>query len=186
MNKNSLLTENYYNKFKSLYNIIGHLHFKEFDHDFHILADYLESINNRKFDINDRFIVEHIDTDFYMTNNNTIGINLYNLIEAFLKTDVPIYTLLIYTNHFGIKDEVIKILGNAYDKNNFPTIIETFIASAHYPKSFESDGINNDNISKHAICMMKGTPRSHRLAFYNKVVELDMLDKIAISVNGLK
>ncbi len=186
MNENALITRKYYEKLKSIYNIIGHLHFKEFDHDFHILSDYLLSIANNKFGVTDRIIIEHIDTDFYMTNNNSVGINLYNLIEAFLKTDTPLYTLLIYTNHFGIKPEIIRILGDKYDDNDFPTIIESFIASPHYPISFDNNDINNDTINKHAICMMKGTGRSHRFAFYNKLNELNLLNKVVTSVSGLE
>lgn len=178
------ISDNYLTALKQKYNIVEHINICDIDRDFHKVADVLLKYRYEPFKINDRFLFEHFDTDFYQTNFAEIGLNLYNLIEAFLKTNTPLYTLLIITNHFGIDREINKLLTD-HDTNDRPTVIKTFINKLSYPSNFNSfDDISNNNITKHAICMMLGTQRSHRSALFNEFKKFDLLSKIATSIKG--
>jgi len=182
--KTTQITNNYMLAIKAKYNIIGHLNIIQFDSNFHELVEFLDEIRKDKFEENDRILIEHFDTDFYPSNNDSFGIFLYNLVEAFLKSNTPLYILLFLTNHFGIKREFDTLLRN-HNKNDYPSIIETFISTKSYPSDF-TFAHDNSNIHKHAICMMSGTERSHRSAIYNKMNEFKLLSKIAVSIRGLQ
>jgi len=179
------VSDNYLKKIKHKYNVVEHINMCDIDQNFHVVTDMLTTYSNTTFDINDRFLFEHFDTDFYQTNFTEIGLNLYNLIEAFLKTNTPLYTLLLITNHFGIDKEIKKLLLK-HNSNDFPTVIETFINKLSYPVDFDKfKSLSNDNITKHAICMMLGTQRSHRTALFNEFKKHDLLAKVASSIKGI-
>jgi hypothetical protein len=174
-------TDNYFNKINGKYNLVGNFSMLEIVKDFSILSDFL-SKGKDVYSPCDRILIKHFDTDFYLADTN-IGINMYNLIEAFIKTRTPLFTLLLVTNHFGIKREIEHKLRN-HNKNDFPTIIETFISMVNYPSTFTTD--DSRDITRPAICMMKGSIRSHRLALFNELKNKKLLGKVSASIRGRK
>lgn len=180
MNTKGLLLMN--DEFKQViykkYNVIGHLEFKQFDLDFLKLEEYLQSRKKESFSPNDRIIIEHCDTDFY-ADVSEFGFNLFNLFTAFRRADFPFFTILLFTNHFGIDAEIKKIVT---DTDDYPTIIESFITVPHYSNNYYDVEVDVNLIEKHAVCMMSAS-RSHRVALFNFLNENKLLDKIAVSYN---
>jgi hypothetical protein len=167
-----VLTENY--------NIIDCLEFKQFDLDFDWLAKWLHANQRDSFDVNDRFVIVHFDSDFYWKKN---GINLNNFFEMWKYYDLPLYTIILYTNHIGIRQEVNSIC-KRYHSSDQPTVIETVVNAIGYqPDRYADISINANAIDMHAVCLMGGTPRSHRWATFNHLRDLSP-DCIAMTLTG--
>ena len=169
------MTQDYRDFLYSKYKILGHLEFKMFDEDFSVLEDYLRKLKKDSFDFNERIIIEHVDCDFYLPEF-PYGFNLYNLITAFRTVDIPLFTLLLFTNHFGIHKELSKLCADG----EYPTVIETFIIDPHWTDSYSPVSVNVDAIKMPAISML-GQNRSHRNTLYHFLKENNLLSYVAVS-----
>jgi hypothetical protein len=158
-----------YNLLSKKYNILDTISFLDFDFDFKQLETRLLKLKKEKFDVNDRIIIEHQDTDYYI-EYCSVGINLLNFFNVVNSIDIPKYVFLIYTNHFGIEKEINLICKN---KNDRPTVIESFISSVHYSEhEYNEIDLAVDQIEYQASCMMN-LKRSHRHALYNHIRDIN-------------
>ena len=158
-------------------NILGGAVMQEIDHDFESVAAWLHSLHRDQFDPLDRIIVVHQDSDYYLPNR--YGINLNNLFETWTNCDIPVYTMLLYTNHFGLREEVDQICQWRKIQDR-PTVIEVPITE--YPGAdFPDPALAADQIVLHAVSMMAGSPRSHRFALYNHLQHLSP-DHLAVTI----
>lgn len=181
MHGNSLIPKKLLSKLYTHYNIIDQIEFKQFDENFDILKKFFLSTRKECYNINDRYIIEHQDTDVYIPHCS-VGINLQNFFEIVKEVDIPLYTLLFYTNHFGITQEINKLCSTGYQSDR-PTVIESFVTTSHIAESYTNNNIDIDQINYHALCMM-GANRSHRFALYQKLQHIDP-NKVAITIKGL-
>jgi hypothetical protein len=175
------LPEKVYNLLKKKYNVIDVISFLDFDSNFDLLKTKLLALKKDTFDVNDRIIIEHMDTDFYF-EYCSVGINLLNFFNTVNDIDIPNFVFLFYTNHFGISKEINAICKDVYDR---PSVIESFISDFHY----NCNGYNNidlsiDDINHQCLCMMNAI-RSHRNAMFNSIKDIptDNLIK-AITINN--
>ncbi len=180
-----LLTNKYYNKLKSVYNILDTIEFKEFDLDFNVLKDRLSQIKQKHYDVNDRIVIEHFDTDYYDYSIFKFGVNLYNLMTVIKELDIPYFVFVFVTNHFGLQQEVEEILQD-HPIGDRPTIIETFIIITHYNSDIVEDLPVNTQEIKHAGLSMMGRNRSHRYSLYNYLNKNNLLDEVPVSIRGFK
>jgi hypothetical protein len=165
------------------FNVLGIITFNFFDYDFNYnrLRSWFSSRKKEKFESNDRFIIVHFDTDYYI--NNSYGVELNNFFTICEELDIPPSTLFFYTNYFGISNEINEILKD-YHESDRPTIFETIVNESNYPPNgYNNLNINYQNIKYHALCMMNGSKRSHRYATYNELKEL-VPDKIILTLGG--
>ena len=180
-----LLTDKYYNKLTSVYNILDTIEFKEFDYDFSVLKDRLSQLKQEHYNVNDKVIIEHFDTDYYDHSILKSGVNLYNLMTVIKELDIPYFVFVFATNHFGLQQEVDLILKD-HPNEDRPKIIETFITWSHYnPDLVEDLPINTQDI-KHAGLSMMGASRSHRQGLYNYLNTNNLLDSVKVSIRGYK
>lgn len=161
------------------YNILGHVEFKYFDQNFLLLEEYLLARKKSQFDPRDRFILVHMDTDYYI-KDFPFGISFYNTFTAFKKLDIPLYTMLFFTNHFGIEREIDKLVDDPADR---PTVISSFITTTHYSNNYTPVDVDADSIVMPALSLM-GSTRSHRFGLYNFLQENDLLTHTAISIRS--
>jgi hypothetical protein len=168
------MTDEYRNAIYSKYNIVSHTSFLNFDQDILSLEDYLLKSKKDSFNHNDRIIVEHMDTDYYIPDF-PYGVTLYNLIKAFVRLDIPLFTLLLFTNHFGIEKEVLELLPNQEDK---PTFIYSFISKGHYSGQYTDHDIDSNSIEIPALSMM-AAGRVHRDVISNFLLKNNLLDVVA-------
>lgn len=181
--KPKLLSKKYIDKLKSKFDILDIIEFKEFDTNFSILRQRLINIKKQEYQVNERIIIEHFDTDVYHKRLN-YGLNLYNLLEEIENLDIPFFTIILVTNHFGIKREIDEILKD--QNNDSIKVIETFITKTHYDTNAVTEfDVAVDKIKFSALSML-GAPRSHRFALYNYLKENNLLEKIQLSIRGLK
>jgi hypothetical protein len=178
MNTNyTLMTPRYREIIYAKYQVLDHIDFKWVDHDFSLLEQRLQQIKKDYFEPNARIIIEHMDADYYL-DEFAYGLGLYNLFTAFRNVDIPLFTMLLFTNCFGIQKEIRRL---APDDKDRPTVIETFITNTHYSKSFDPVDLSIDQIQRAGICMM-GQPRVHRHAMYNFLQKENLLEQVATSV----
>jgi hypothetical protein len=165
------------------YNILGHIRFKDFDFDWDSLRDFLKKTKKNTFDPLDRYIIEHQDTDIYI-KEFLVGVNLRNFFAIVNEFNLPLFTLIIWTNHYGIKKEIEIICKNngMYDQ---PTVIESFVTNRRHASTNYTDiDINIDDITYHSLCLL-GANRSHRFALYNQLKHISQ-DTLVLTVRGLK
>lgn len=162
------------------YNVIGNIEFKQFDHNWDHLRSFFRQTKKTKFDHRDRYVIEHQDTDIYLAEMS-VGLNLRNFFEIVNELDIPLFTILIWTNHFGLQKE-LDILHKQCHPKDRPTVIESFCTRTHVADSYVDQDIAVDEIQHHALSMM-GTNRSHRFAVYHVLKHFDP-EKLAMSIRG--
>lgn len=180
-NQSKLMTINYQTAIYARYNVLDHCKFQQFDSDssWVLLENHLKNIKKNIYDPSDRYVIEHQDTDYYLADEFLYGIGLYNLINVFKNLDIPLFTLLLYTNHFGISKEIDKL---ATDPNDRPTVIETFITKTHYTNDYCDLEIDSSCIEFPAICLMGGSNRVHRIAMFRFLEQQQLLDIVPTSI----
>jgi len=174
-----IMTENYQEAVYRKYNVLDHFEFKNFDSDWHWLESQLKSNKKDVYGPTDRYIIEHQDTDYYLLNDFAYGVGLYNLFNVFKNLDIPLYTMLLYTNHFGISQEIECL---APDVNDRPTVIETFLTKTHYSNNYQNIEIDSTDIELPALCLIGGTKRVHRIALFRFFEKHNVLSRIATSI----
>ena len=139
-------------------------------------------VDNKKqnFAHNERFVICHYDTDYYINN---YGVHLNNFFNMWKQHDFPMFTMIFCTNHHGISKEIMSICQHT-DK---PKIIESSLNFLQYPDTdqLSNSDIQENTIQKHALCLSGGTARSHRFALYNQLADL-VPDKIGYSIKKNK
>jgi len=152
------------------YNILDVFILHKFDYQFEQLHQRLQTIKKAQFSSQDRIVVVHFDTDYYI--HNTFGINLINLFTVWESVDIPLHTMLIYTNHPGLRQEIDTLCQNHHVEDR-PTIIETFINQLSFqPNTYLTEPeLCVNEIEYHGLALM-GAPRSHRYALYNHIQHL--------------
>lgn len=162
------------------YNIVDVFNLSRYDYQFDQLKQRLQAVKKTQFEAKDRIVAVHFDTDYYIQNR--VGVNLTNLFTIWQEVDIPLHTMLIYTNHVGIKQE-LDVLCQHRPLIDRPTIIETFINQLSYlPSTYDSEpDLAVDQIEHHGLALM-GAPRSHRYALYNHLKHLD--DKLVMVIKA--
>ena len=164
------------------YDVLGHIEFKNIDQDWCWFEQWLRDLHRPRFDSDQRIIIEHMDTDFYRSDLR-FGMNLRNLFEAFRVVDIPLFTMLLFTNHFGIEREVCEL---APDPRDRPTLIETFVNRRHVTEHYQEISTRADAVIMPALCLMGGSSRSHRYATYRWLEQSDLLRHVAVTMGDSK
>ena len=169
------------NLLRSKYNVLLEIDCRDFDLTPENLIDHLDRIKKDNFDVNDRIVIVHMDTDYY-DELLPYGLLIINLVRIFQSKELPFFTLLFITNHFGIKKEFDSLLIN-HDVDDRPTIIETLLSRMLLTNNINTDNNTDfDKIEKPGICMM-GAKRLHRILLANYLNKNNLLDKVALKTN---
>lgn len=174
-----LMPQEIFDVFAAKYNIIASIETKEFDLNFDHLRHFFASTKKQKFASQDRYIIVHQDTDVYI-NEMSVGLNLRNLLVIVEELDIPFYTIIIWTNHFGLQREIDLLCQNQHSQNR-PTVIESFCTVTHVADSYQDRPLAVDSIHYQGLCMM-GAPRSHRYALYTSLRHVDP-SRLAMTCN---
>lgn len=174
------LTPGYRDLLSDKFDVVLHLEMNVFQRDFNKLYEILKRLP-QPLKQNQRIVISHIDPDFYDNSILKHGMLIYNLITCFRNADVSLDFLILVTAHIGIKNEIEKIIT---ENDSMPMVIETFVSRIFYKPygDYTDYDLSAESIEKNCICMMGGTPRSHRYALFNFLADEGLLDKIAISI----
>ena len=164
------------------FNLLLKLNARSFDNDWQVLLDKLKEIKVDQFAPADRVLICHMDTDYY-DPLLPVGIVVNNLIRCFQLVDIPLYLLLMVTNHYGISREFDLLLPD-HSVHDRPTVVETLLSRMLLSESGYKNytTLKIDSIEKAGLCMV-GAERSHRVALLNYLKNNNLLDRIAVSAN---
>jgi len=154
----------------SRYNVLDHVKFLDFDHDWAVLRDSLARLQHHGFGARDRVLVEHLDTDYYF-EQCSVGLNLRNFFLLVQEYQISPGAFVIYTNHFGLDREISLLLADP-ESTDRPRVIESFLTRLTYNTNMPEWPADLDQIQHHALCAMV-LKRTHRNALFNAVRDID-------------
>lgn len=179
------LSKTFISLLEKKFNIVALLDIDLIDHDWDILKDIFEKTKKDVYNKNDRYVIVHTDTDYYLPEC-PYGLSIFNLVRTFLHNDVPLNTLLFITDHKGIKKEFEILIPKDMHEHNFPTIIDDCLLGfkcVRLGRSVPDIEYSATQIVKHGISMI-GVPRIHRNMIFNELKTKKLLEKYAISYKG--
>lgn len=161
------------------FNIVFAADCREFDTDPSKLQEWLEPFRYREFAVDEKILLVHMDTDYYDPLLQ-FGLIPINTVRIFLNLDISLSNLLFVTNHFGIGREFDLLLAGHHPADR-PRVIETLLTPMLLAENYDFICTPEfDQIEKNAVCMMQRA-RSHRVAFYNFLINHCLFDKVAVS-----
>jgi len=163
------------------FNVLLSMDGRDFDTNLETLSVKLDAIKKDSYQVNDRILIVHMDTDYYDPLLPT-GLMTLNLIRMFKSKDIPLYLLLFVTNHYGIRREFELLLKDQHP-NDWPTVVESMLSLDILSKKLGPvPELTFDKIEKSGICMM-GKQRSHRVALCNFLKNNQLLSTVALKTN---
>lgn len=159
------------------YDIVGELDLMEYGCSITAMYSKLKSFYKNSYKHNERILIYHYDTDFYVDKTGT---TLHNLLLCLSDLDIPLEFCIFLTNHYGIASEIENspVLNESTSKNL--SIFEnnyTLLQSAQ--QATETD-IDIGSIKYPYICL-QGSRRYHRLLFSCGLKDRGLLDKGLVS-----
>jgi len=173
------------NALSAKFNIIDKFALPSVDHDFQLVSDRLLQTKKQVFAHNDRYIISHLDTDYYLPSC-PYGLSMFNLVRTFLHNDISLNILILITNHKNIKKEFEILIPTEMQEHNFPTIIDNCLTvdnTVRVGLNQHECNVDESSIVKHGVSMF-GVNRLHRNMLYNMLVERNLLDAYAVSYKG--
>ena len=79
------------------FNILDKFALPTIDHDFQAVADRLLQTKKEVFAPDDRYLISHFDTDYYLPSC-PYGLSMFNLVRTFLHNDISLSMLILITN----------------------------------------------------------------------------------------
>ena len=154
------------------YELVDIINLVFFDLDLEKLQTCLSSWSKYKFANNQRLIILHHDTDYYVQNQ---GNTTYNLIKLLSVYQIATEHVIIITNHYGLRQEV------QYQSSiagiDPPKVVYTSLWY-DFPDT-ERLGTISLGKFKYLYCCLNGIERSHRVA------TLCYLDHHNLLANGI-
>ena len=146
---------------KARYEILDMIDLVEYDYQLDKLDQLLSKYSNYVFLGNHRIVILHHDTDYYI-NKNSEGFTLYNLFVLLNRHQIPIESLIMFTNHYGIKDEVAELSGQICNSNPLKVIYTSQWLDFPDSITVSKTNLQSTNI-KNLFCCLNGANRAHRL-----------------------
>jgi hypothetical protein len=141
------------------YEILEIIDLVQYDYQLDKLDQLLSKYNDYTFLNNQRIIILHHDTDYYISNNSQ-GFTIFNLCILLNRYQIPHEFLIMFTNHYGIENEIAQLSSQICNCRPFKIIYTS--QWYDYP---DSESINNSQVVsiKNLFCCLNGVNRAHRL-----------------------
>ena len=179
------LSEVFVSALQKRFNLLTLIDIDNIDENWDILKDILVQTRKEIYQPNDRYVIVHSDTDYYLPEC-PYGLSIFNLVRTFLHNDIPLNTLLLITDHKGIRKEFELLIPDEMHEHNFPTIVDdclTALVNTRIGMNQEETHFKESDIVKHGVSMI-GIPRIHRNMLYNQLREQNLLDTYAVAYKG--
>lgn len=166
------------------FNILGEFDLVMYDDNFEMLKTHIANVREKKFNPDDKFIIVHHDTDYYMPHC-PYGLTIYNLYKTFVELDISLSTVILITNHKGIIKDFKSLIPNNEYQYNLPLIIDEYLSAfndIYLPTSLKIKEFDTD-ISHHAISLL-GAKRIHRNILFNEFKGRNLLKQIICAYNN--
>jgi len=138
------------------------------------LFDKLLSLKKDRFDVDEKIVVVHPDTDYYYFGC-PIGFTINNLFNIWKEVDLPFSTMFLISNHSHLPEAILKYYKICkYDQ---PTVVSEL---------FNYDTINLNlqpltyptDITYPAVCFNGGIARSHRIKIFQYLKKHNLFDRV--------
>lgn len=181
----SIISSAFIEVLSTKFDILDVIDYTDVDKNFDKLAERLLQTKKKSFLPKDRYIIAHVDTDYYLPYC-PYGLSTFNLVRTFLHNDIPMNTVLLLTNHIGIEREFRLLIPEEMHEHNFPTIIDNCITlptNLRLGLNQQECNVDESLIVKHGVSMF-GQPRIHRNMLYNQLMKENLLDTYSVSYKG--
>lgn len=162
---------------RSKYKVVDIIDLYDVDRDMSRVLTMLEKYRDYEFKDHERLIFLHHDTDYYITLDSS-GFSIYNLIMILSHLSIPGEFVIMFTNHYGIEQEVnkqYKLFGN------FSPMTVVYTALWYdFPYNVEPTPSISGNIEK-LYCCLNGKQRHHRMMLLCYLKEYNLLDNGIVS-----
>jgi hypothetical protein len=162
------------------FNILDIIDLFKYDNCLDLLYTRLESLKKDTYNNNDRIILMHFDTDFYIHQDRP-GFLLSNLHMILAKLDIPFNFILLITNHQ--LTEELEQLRNQYTTE--PISISHIVTN--FQKLLVNDGSDIIDLELNQSCVhylfscLNGSSRSHRRFLISMLDNNNLLSRGLIS-----
>lgn len=175
-----MLIPEVYEILNSKYTIVGEIDLVKVGLDPLVLEKEFYKLKKEFYTSNERIVILHDDTDYY-GNMQSEGNIIYNTICAIKNAGIPPETIIIITNHIGIKDEVDTISKKIIASQAIK-VIYTHL-NYDYPSSNDLHELpHSTNITPSALYVcLNGQSRTHRKFFLSLLRKHDLLNKGILS-----
>ena len=129
------------------------------DMDMPQLYKQLESFSNFEFAPNQRIVIYHIDTDYYI-NSNTPGFTLWNVFKLYSALNVPTEYTYFISSQPGIEQE-LSALAQEFNMPNMQTVFCPYQLCPS-PEQVNTLDLNANQVRHPYVCM-NGQVREHRM-----------------------
>ena len=163
---------------ESRYKILEIIDLLEYDLQLEQLEHKLIQYSTHVFSEDQRIIILHNDIDYYISLQTT-GFTLYNLFLLLNKYSIPTEFIVIFTNHYGIHNEVAELSTQLCNLVP-PKLIYTEMW-LDYPDSKDITLTNNHSQINKLFCCLNGVYRSHRMLTLCYLKEYNLLSQGMIS-----
>jgi hypothetical protein len=165
---------------KSKYQLMAIISIVDYDTRLQELVDILRNFENAEFENHQRILILHHDTDYYPELHN-IGNSIYNLFKIFADFNIPCDKVIFLTNHYGIKDEIIRA-NNLITNDADPLIVYT---SLWYDFPELSTLTDSPKIDYHPVTQLyhclNGKQRMHRVFLLCSLTHSGLLEQGIVS-----
>lgn len=161
-------------EFQRRYDLVGIINLVFFDLDLDKLTHEFQQWSKVKFEPQQRLLVLHHDTDYYVENQ---GNTTYNVIKLLGEYRIPTEHVIILTNHYGLEQEVQHQCNQV--NVSLPKVIYTSLWY-DYPDPEHITNIPNQE-SQYLFCCLNGVERSHRLATLCYLEHYNLIDQGQVS-----
>jgi len=159
------------------YKILAKLAIAELDRKPALYYSKLKSICKSEYLPNEKILVYHYDTDYYV--NQTNGLALTNFLQCLKALDISPSVVILLTNHYGISQEIENFYKKNYHNfdynNDYITVFENNYQMLQSSPSIKNTDIDMDKIVKHFICLT-GVARPSRIFFLCGLKDNNLLD----------
>jgi len=160
------------------------------DNDFNLVKQQLLTSKLDCYTPNDRYIMFDDDTHYYV-DGCSYSLTWYNIIKTFLDVDIPLSSIIVLHNGYGLLQELATLIPKQLQEQNcMPVVIDRRSScwlsdtDCEFIKNFNKEKPVVNTINRHAVTMM-GRPRVHRHIIQNYIKEKQLFNKIAMAYNNV-
>lgn len=160
----------------SQYKVLEIIDLVHFDHQLDKLEELLTVYKDYNFQYNERILILHHDTDYYPSVDSN-GFTLYNLVVLLNRFQIPQEHLILFTNHYGIKQEVETLSAQICNTKPMNVIYTSLWYDFHHDPSVKLRALPINNL----FCCLNGVNRIHRLITLCYLQEHNILQQGMVS-----
>jgi hypothetical protein len=165
------------------FKVLAHVDLPCADYQPEYLDNILKEFKNRVFKKNEIILITHYDTQYYLPSCK-FGITLFNLHETLSTYNIPTEFVIMFTNHYGIEEE-LALLANIFYFSNKIKSFASFYDVIGTIDTINDIDINHNNID-HLFCCINGQQRSNRLFFLSMLKHYNLLELGLVTTNFQK